>query len=87
MGFTGYIAATPEQVPALNEGFTPSADYVKNAENIRKACTDGNAANVEVNGQLYDIFKTMRLEDILSFASQGRAQDKEKMETARQVLK
>ncbi len=87
MGFTGYIAATPEQVPALNEGFTPSADYVKNAENIRKARTDGNAANVEVNGQLYDIFKTMRLEDILSFASQGQAQDKEKMETARQVLK
>jgi len=87
MGFTGYIAATPEQVPALNEGFTPSADYVKNAENIRKARTDGNAVNVEVNGQLYDIFKTMRLEDILSFASQGQAQDKEKMETARQVLK
>ncbi len=87
MGFTGYIAATPEQVPALNEGFTPSANYVKNAENIRKARTDGNAANVEVNGQLYDIFKTMRLEDILSFASQGQAQDKEKMETARQVLK
>lgn len=87
MGFTGYIAATPEQVPALNEGFTPSADYVKNAENIRKARTDGNAANVEVDGQLYDIFKTMRLEDILSFASQGQAQDKEKMETARQVLK
>jgi hypothetical protein len=29
----------------------------------------------------------MRLEDILSFASQGQAQDKEKMETARQVLK
>ena len=87
MGFTGYIAATPEQVPALNEGFIPSADYVKNAENIRKARTDGNAVNVEVNGQLYDIFKTMRLEDILSFASQGQAQDKEKMETARQVLK
>ena len=87
MGFTGYIAATPEQVPALNEGFIPSADYVKNAENIRKARTDGNAANVEVNGQLYDIFKTMRLEDILSFASRSQAQDKEKMETARQVLK
>ena len=31
MGFTGYIAATPEQVPALNEGFTPPADYVKKA--------------------------------------------------------
>lgn len=87
MGFTGYIAAMPEQVAALNEGFTPSPDYVKNAGSILKLYEQNDAMSVEINGQLFDLFKVMRLDDILSFAATCQAQDKEKKGAAKQVLK
>lgn len=87
MGFTGYIAATPEQVSALNEGFTPSADYLKTAENVLKSYTAEDALNVDVNGEIYDIFKAERLNDIIAYAEACKVYDNEKKEAIKQVMK
>jgi citrate lyase subunit beta/citryl-CoA lyase len=87
MGFTGYIAATPEQVAALNEGFTPSAGYAKKAEDVLKSYTADDALNVEVNGQNWDIFKAERLNDIIADAEACKVYDKEKKEAIKQVMK
>ena len=87
MGFTGYIAEMPEQVAALNEGFTPSANYVKKAEAILKSYTADDTLNVEINGELWDIFKAERLNDIIADAEACKVYDKEKKEAIKQVMK
>ncbi len=87
MGFTGCIAAAPEQVPALNEGFTPSADYVKHAADILKTYESDEATEVDVNGRLYDVMKAVRIDDILEYAAACENADKEKIAAAKQVTK
>ena len=85
MGFTGYIAATPEQVPALNEGFTPSPDDIKKASETLKSYEGTEAVEVEIDGKLYDEFKAGRVDDILSYSAVCESHDNEKKEMARQV--
>ncbi len=87
MGFTGCLAAVPEQVPAINEGFTPSASYVKNAASIVESCEKANLTETPVGGRLYDDFKVERLNDIVAFAAACRAFDNEKKESTKQVIK
>lgn len=87
MGFTGYFAATAEQVKALSEGFIPPAGYVKKAEDVLKSYTADDALNVEVNRQNWDIFKAERLNDIIEYAEACKAYEKEKKEAIKQVMK
>jgi citrate lyase subunit beta/citryl-CoA lyase len=87
MGFTGCIAATPEQVGAINEGFSPSAGYVEMAESILTSYTASDAMNVEVGGELWDIFKAERLNEIVEDAEAIAAHDVENKDAIKQVMK
>lgn len=54
-GFTGKLAIHPDQVPAINEAFTPAAEAVERARAIVQAFADaGNPGVVGLNGKMYD---------------------------------
>ncbi len=57
MGFQGKLCIHPEQVPVVNEGYSPTADEVARAKRIvaafREAEAKGSAA-IQVDGQMID---------------------------------
>ena len=53
-GFTGRIAIHPDQVPVINEAFTPSAEERQMAQRIIDAFA-GGAGAVSIDGKMYDI--------------------------------
>jgi citrate lyase subunit beta/citryl-CoA lyase len=53
-GFTGRVAIHPEQVPIINEAFTPTGEEVALARRIVDAFT-GGAGAVALDGKMYDI--------------------------------
>ena len=53
-GFTGRIAIHPDQVPVINEAFTPTAEERALAERIVAAFASGAGA-VSIDGKMYDI--------------------------------
>jgi citrate lyase beta subunit len=87
MGFTGCLATSPEQVKAINEGFTPAPDYLLKAAEILKAYAAGTAPNSAVNGQFFDVFKIERLNDVMAYAKACRAYDNEKKQIIEQETK
>ncbi|MDB5971525.1 MAG: Citrate lyase subunit beta / citryl-CoA lyase [Hydrocarboniphaga sp.] len=53
-GFTGRIAIHPDQVPVINEAFTPTANEKAMAQKIVDAFSSGAGA-VSIDGKMYDI--------------------------------
>ncbi len=54
-GFTGKMAIHPDQVPVINEIYTPSAEEIGKAQRLVEAFkTAGNAGVISLDGQMYD---------------------------------
>jgi citrate lyase subunit beta/citryl-CoA lyase len=54
-GFIGKMAIHPDQVPVINEIYTPSAEAIANAERLIEAFkAAGNAGVISLDGQMYD---------------------------------
>lgn len=54
-GFTGKMAIHPDQVPVINEIYTPSAESIAKAERLIEAFrTAGDAGVISLDGQMYD---------------------------------
>jgi len=53
-GFTGRFAIHPDQVPIINQAFTPSADELALAHRVVAAFSSGAGA-VSIDGKMYDI--------------------------------
>jgi citrate lyase subunit beta / citryl-CoA lyase len=69
-GFTGKLAIHPDQVPVINEAFTPSAQAVEEATAIIKAFADaGMPGVVSINGKMYDRPHLRRAEGVLTAAA------------------
>lgn len=67
-GFEGATVIHPNLVPALNEGFTPDAAEVEQAERIVAAYEEAYAKGVgaiAVDGKMVDVPVVMRAQDVL----------------------
>ncbi len=54
-GFTGKMAIHPDQVPVINEIYTPSAESIAQAKRLIDAfAAAGNAGVISLDGQMYD---------------------------------
>jgi len=54
-GFTGKMAIHPDQVPVINEIYTPSAESIAQAKRLIDAFeAAGNAGVISLDGQMYD---------------------------------
>lgn len=54
-GFTGKMAIHPDQVPVINEIYTPSAESIAQAQRLIDAFkAAGNAGVISLDGQMYD---------------------------------
>lgn len=54
-GFTGKMAIHPDQVPVINEIYTPSAEEIGRAKRLIDAfAAAGNAGVISLDGQMYD---------------------------------
>jgi citrate lyase subunit beta/citryl-CoA lyase len=53
-GFTGRVAIHPDQVPIINEAFSPTADELALAQRIVSAF-DSGAGAVSIDGKMYDV--------------------------------
>jgi citrate lyase subunit beta/citryl-CoA lyase len=54
-GFIGKMAIHPDQVPVINEVYTPGAESIANAERLIEAFrAAGNAGVISLDGQMYD---------------------------------
>ncbi|MFU0507669.1 HpcH/HpaI aldolase/citrate lyase family protein [Pseudaminobacter sp. NGMCC 1.201702] len=68
-GFTGKMAIHPDQVPVINEAFTPSPDAVAHAKAVIEAFqAAGNPGVVALDGQMYDRPHLSRAERVLARA-------------------
>ena len=69
-GFTGKLAIHPDQVPLINEAFTPSGDAIEQAKAIVRAFAEaGNPGVVGLGGQMYDRPHLRRAERLLARAA------------------
>jgi citrate lyase subunit beta/citryl-CoA lyase len=69
-GFTGKLAIHPDQVPLINEAFTPSAEAIDQAKAIVRAFAEaGNPGVVGLDGQMYDRPHLRRAERLLARAA------------------
>ena len=53
-GFTGKIAIHPDQVPIINEAFTPTAEEIAHARRVIEAFAAG-AGTVALDGKMLDM--------------------------------
>ncbi len=53
-GFTGKIAIHPDQVPIINEAFTPTATEIAFAQRVVAAFESG-AGSVSIDGKMFDV--------------------------------
>ncbi len=68
-GFTGKMAIHPDQVPVINEIYTPGADEIAKAERLIAAFRDaGNAGVISLDGQMYDMPHLKRAKRLLARA-------------------
>jgi citrate lyase subunit beta/citryl-CoA lyase len=68
-GFTAKMAIHPDQVPVINEAFTPSAQAVTQAKTIVRAFAEaGDPGVVALDGQMYDRPHLRRAERLLARA-------------------
>jgi len=77
-GFKGAICRDPEQVRALNEGFTPSADEVQEARALVQALAEARSqgrAYANVDGLLVDATLARAAQSIVELADACTARD------------
>jgi citrate lyase subunit beta/citryl-CoA lyase len=68
-GFTAKLAIHPDQVPVINEAFTPSAQAIEEARAVVDAFANaGNPGVVGLDGRMYDRPHLRRAERLLSRA-------------------
>jgi citrate lyase subunit beta/citryl-CoA lyase len=68
-GFTAKMAIHPDQIPVINEAFTPSADEVAQSEEIVQLFADNpQAGALALRGQMVDKAHVARAERILARA-------------------
>ena len=75
MGFQGRLCIHPEQVPVVNECYSPSAEEVARAERIVAAFKDAEAkgsAAIQVDGQMIDYPLVREAERVLRAAGLKR---------------
>lgn len=69
-GFTAKMAIHPDQVPIINEAFTPSRDAVAHARALVQAFAEaGNPGVVGIDGRMYDRPHLRRAERLLARAA------------------
>jgi citrate lyase subunit beta / citryl-CoA lyase len=66
LGFDGKWAVHPEQVPVLNELFTPATDELERAEAIVAALEGAGPGAVEVDGEMVDEASRKRAVQVLA---------------------
>lgn len=72
-GFTAKMAIHPDQVPVINEAFTPSAEAIEQARAVVQAFAEaGNPGVVGLDGQMYDLPHLRRAERLLARARAAR---------------
>ncbi len=71
-GFTGKIAIHPDQVPIINQAFTPSAEEVAHARRVIEAFAAG-AGTVALDGKMLDLPHLKQARRVLEIA--GRLRD------------
>jgi len=70
-GFTGKIAIHPDQVPIINEAFTPSTAEIAHARRVVEAFAAG-AGTVALDGKMLDMPHLKQAQRILSRAAAAR---------------
>jgi citrate lyase subunit beta / citryl-CoA lyase len=70
-GFTGKIAIHPDQVPIINEAFTPTAEEVAHARRVIEAFAAG-AGTVALDGKMLDMPHLKQAQRILALAAATR---------------
>ena len=74
-GFTAKLAIHPDQVPVINEVFTPSPEAIERAAALVAAFrAAGNAGVVAIGGKMYDIPHLKRAERLLARAQEPSGQ-------------
>jgi citrate lyase subunit beta/citryl-CoA lyase len=77
-GFTSKLAIHPEQVPVINEVFTPSPKAVAHAQALVAAfAAAGNPGVVGIDGQMFDIPHLKRAERLLARAKAAGVANRE----------
>jgi citrate lyase subunit beta/citryl-CoA lyase len=70
-GFTGKIAIHPDQVPIINEAFTPGIEEIAHARRVVQAFAEG-AGTVALDGKMLDMPHLKQAQRILSRAADAR---------------
>jgi len=70
-GFTGKIAIHPDQVPIINEAFTPTAEDVAHARRVIEAFAAG-AGTVALDGKMLDMPHLKQAQRVLAMAATPR---------------
>jgi citrate lyase subunit beta/citryl-CoA lyase len=70
-GFTGKIAIHPDQVPVINEAFTPSAEEITHATRVVEAFAAG-AGTIALDGKMLDMPHLKQARRVLAMADAAR---------------
>lgn len=70
-GFVGKMTIHPDQVPIVNAAFTPTADEVRDAEELLAAAERAGAGAFEHRGQMVDVPHLTRARKLLERAGRG----------------
>lgn len=70
-GFTGKIAIHPDQVPVINDAFTPTAEDIAYAKRVIEAFASG-AGTVGLDGKMLDMPHLKQAQKVLAAASRPR---------------
>lgn len=71
-GFTGKIAIHPDQVPIINEAFTPTAEDVVYAQRVVEAFSTG-VGTVALDGKMLDLPHLKQARRMLALAKTPRS--------------
>ena len=71
-GFTGKIAIHPDQVPVINDAFTPTAEDIAYAKRVIEAFASG-AGTVGLDGKMLDMPHLKQAQKVLAAANRPRA--------------
>lgn len=71
LGYDGKMAIHPDQVPVINEAFTPGTEAVEWAERVLAAAAETDAGVFEVDGEMIDAPLITQAERIIDRAQQA----------------
>ncbi|HEX6512298.1 MAG TPA: aldolase/citrate lyase family protein, partial [Chloroflexota bacterium] len=87
-GFRGALCVTPEQVPALNQGFTPSAGELREAEQCVQVFAQARAAGQaygQLGGELVEAARAAGAQSLLDWGQACAARDEFKSQAVEQA--